>query len=609
MEFRKDINGLRAIAVISVLIFHFNNALLPGGFSGVDVFFVISGYLMTKIILGKIENETFSLRGFYMARARRIIPSLAVTCMAVLVLGWFFVRPSEYEDLSKDVLSSIFFVSNFLYLSRSGYFDDSSVNNFLLHTWSLSVEWQFYIVYPLVLLGVCRFWGAKVAKILIALSLFFSFFLSLYGTYNNPDLTYFMFPTRAWAMLAGSAVYVLPNCHSSIRSSAFYSGMALIVMSLFIVTKQTPWPGEMALFPVIGSALIIYSSQKNFFLGNGLSQFIGGISYEIYLVHWPLLVLLRKINIEINIVAFISSVIFISYIINSACARGNVKLIKLACLCACGFSVLIITNNGYADRVPEQYRLTKKEFHEKYYGGAGYPANEVFMLNSSDRKFTTIISGDSFGLQYAREFNIRGFKAAALFDHACLIFPDYSVFIGNKEDIGCSDEYSKLKLLMDSNINASVILASKWDGYEGLLIKKGASSPEEIPQEKYNAIILSQVKRIINDGGSERNYYIIGKPQGTSVDGFSCLAGSSLPGYKLVSNCQETQPRSLVPVNEALKLGLSGYPNVKFVDANDALCKDGNCEIITHSEPVYTDGAHLSIFGAAKVISHLSKSL
>lgn len=100
MEFRKDINGLRAIAVISVLIFHFNNALLPGGFSGVDVFFVISGYLMTKIILGKIENETFSLRGFYMARARRIIPSLAVTCMAVLVLGWFFVRPSEYEDLS-----------------------------------------------------------------------------------------------------------------------------------------------------------------------------------------------------------------------------------------------------------------------------------------------------------------------------------------------------------------------------------------------------------------------------------------------------------------------------------------------------------------------------
>lgn len=610
MEFRKDINGMRAIAVISVLLFHFNNNLLTGGFSGVDVFFVISGYLMTKIILGRIEKSSFSLQGFYISRAKRIIPSLTVTCLAVLVLGWLFVRPSEFYDLSNDVLSSIFFVSNFLYLSRSGYFDDSSINNFLLHTWSLSVEWQFYIIYPLILLVICRHFGIKHAKILILLSFILSFTLSLYGTYNLPEFTYFMFPTRAWAMLAGGVVYVLPPCRAKLKTLSLSVGFCLIAIGLIVVTKQTPWPGEMALLPVLGASFIIYSSKSNFILDNKASQFIGSISYEMYLVHWPMLVLLRKLNIEITIFSFITYVTLISFVLNILCSRSiKSKYNKLAYMCACGISVLVIANNGYADRVPEQYRLTKREFHEKYYGGAGYPANEVFLLNSSNREFSTIVSGDSFGLQYAKEFDTRGIATAALFDHACLVFPDYSVFIGNREDTGCSGEYRKLKDLMDSNKKASLILASKWDGYEGLLIKKGANSPETITKDEYNKIILSQVKRIIADGGDERSYFIIGKPQGTNIDGFSCLAGSSLPGYKLVSNCQVTQSRVVVPVNEVLRYGLKDYHNVHFIDANDALCSGKSCAIITNSEPVYTDGAHLSIFGASKVINYLSKSL
>lgn len=185
MEFRKDINALRSLAVLAVIIFHFNSDYLPGGFAGVDVFFVISGYLMTKIILSGIDENNFSLKRFYLARARRIIPALTIICLITILIGWLFIKPSDFYEMGKDVASSILFISNFLYWSRSGYFDNSSVNNFLLHTWSLSVEWQFYIVYPLLLLAVSKTLGLKAAKHSILVLFIFSFFASLYGTYSG----------------------------------------------------------------------------------------------------------------------------------------------------------------------------------------------------------------------------------------------------------------------------------------------------------------------------------------------------------------------------------------------------------------------------------------
>lgn len=145
MEFRKDINGLRAFAVIAVVLFHFNSAWSPGGFAGVDVFFVISGFLMTSIIFRGIEQNSFSVIKFYIARANRIIPALALLCFVLLVGGWFYLTPVEYKALGKHAASSVSFVSNFIYLTEAGYFAASSHEKWLLHTWSLSVEWQFYI--------------------------------------------------------------------------------------------------------------------------------------------------------------------------------------------------------------------------------------------------------------------------------------------------------------------------------------------------------------------------------------------------------------------------------------------------------------------------------
>lgn len=164
MQFRKDINGLRAIAVCAVVLFHFNAPWMPGGFAGVDVFFVISGFLMTGIILRGIQEKNFSLMKFYVARANRIIPALAVLCLVLLVVGWFHLTPMEYKTLAKHVVSSITFYSNHVYWGEAGYFTAASNEKWLLHSWSLSVEWQFYIIYPVILVTMHKLMPVKKNK-------------------------------------------------------------------------------------------------------------------------------------------------------------------------------------------------------------------------------------------------------------------------------------------------------------------------------------------------------------------------------------------------------------------------------------------------------------
>ncbi|MFA0497379.1 acyltransferase family protein, partial [Vibrio sp. 10N.222.46.A1] len=170
-NFRYDINALRALAVSIVVIFHFFPGFITGGFLGVDVFFVISGFLMTKIIMSSLETNTFSLKDFYLARAKRIIPALAVMCLVVLLVGIIYLDPWALRKLGKHILTSVGFVSNHTYLKESGYFDVAAQSKWLLHTWSLSVEWQFYVLYPLVLMATYKLFGAKGAAVAIGTTL------------------------------------------------------------------------------------------------------------------------------------------------------------------------------------------------------------------------------------------------------------------------------------------------------------------------------------------------------------------------------------------------------------------------------------------------------
>tara|TARA_R110002020_G_scaffold273609_1_gene488787 strand:- start:720 stop:2666 length:1947 start_codon:yes stop_codon:yes gene_type:complete len=294
MKFRKDINGLRAFAVIGVLLFHFNASWMPGGFAGVDVFFVISGFLMTGIIFRGIEQEKFSILNFYVARANRIIPALTLLCLVLLIFGWFYLTPLEYKALGKHAASSIGFLSNFIYWTEAGYFDAASHEKWLLHTWTLSVEWQFYIIYPLILIAMRKFLSIKTMKLSILVATVLGFIFCVVASYKWLDPSYYLLPTRAWEMLIGGVAYLYPFTLQEDRKKLLERiGLALVIGSYFLISAENVWPGYLALFPVVGSFLIIQAQRNDSIITNNIVfQKIGTWSYSIYLWHWPLVVVI-----------------------------------------------------------------------------------------------------------------------------------------------------------------------------------------------------------------------------------------------------------------------------------------------------------------------------
>lgn len=294
MNFRKDINGLRAFAVIGVLLFHFNPSWMPGGFAGVDVFFVISGFLMTGIIFRGIEQNNFSILNFYVARANRIIPALALLCIVLMVFGWFYLTPMEYRALGKHAASSVGFVSNFIYLTEGGYFDAVSHEKWLLHTWTLSVEWQFYIIYPLILVAMRKFLSIRTMKSILIVGTVLGFIFSVIATYKLPNASYYLFPMRAWEMMIGGVAYLYPfTLQENRKKIVEWIGLILVVSSYFLISAENSWPGYLALIPVLGSFLIIQAQRNNSWItGNILFQKLGTWSYSIYLWHWPLVVII-----------------------------------------------------------------------------------------------------------------------------------------------------------------------------------------------------------------------------------------------------------------------------------------------------------------------------
>ncbi len=325
MEFRQDINGLRAIAVLLVVLFHFSIPGFQGGFIGVDVFFVISGYLMTVIIFNRLDQNNFSVIDFYLARAKRIIPALLALCLILLSIHWFIMTPTEYIELSKQTAAASLFISNILFWQGAGYFDTSAHEKWLLHTWSLSAEWQFYILYPIGILALLMFIKRQHlcwALLLLALA---SYLLSLLIPSHWQDAGFFLLPTRAWEMIAGGLVFLFSFSFKPILARALeITGLLFILISGFLLSSDDRWPGWLAIFPVMGSILILYANRQNsIFTNNIISQHIGKISYSLYLWHWPVVVGLNYFDLQANSM-FISLGILMSWL----CALASYNFIE-----------------------------------------------------------------------------------------------------------------------------------------------------------------------------------------------------------------------------------------------------------------------------------------
>lgn len=323
-DYRADIDGLRAVAVLLVVLCHLGIGP-AGGFVGVDVFFVVSGYLITGIVRSELRDGTFSFRRFYTRRARRILPALVAVCAFCLVAGWFLLLPSDLESLGVQVVTALLGLSNIYFALSTGYFDQSAELLPLLHTWSLGVEEQFYLVWPLALLLLHRrrrisrttaVWigcGVLLAALAAAQLI----------VWKYADAAFYLPFSRAWELALGAAVTYLPRvADRRIARSASIAGLAMIVAAALLYSDDTVFPGLAAILPCLGAALVVWPPAQHG-IGNRLMAlppfvWVGKISYSLYLWHWPVLVFAKHYFIGQSVSWPLSLVLLLTTIIISA---------------------------------------------------------------------------------------------------------------------------------------------------------------------------------------------------------------------------------------------------------------------------------------------------
>ena len=403
MKFRYDINALRALAVTAVVLFHYKVNFVPGGYVGVDIFFVISGYLMTSIIMGRLAKSTFNIWDFYYDRAKRIIPGLLGLCFVLLVAGYFLLEPATYHYLGSTAIAALLFFSNFRFWEATGYFDPQSDTKWFLHTWSLSVEWQFYLVYPILLMGLHAFERTRrfIVPILGFLTLF-SILLCIWFSREDPIAVFYLYPQRAsafyllpqraWELLAGGIVALrFRNSEQKYSIISLAIGFLFIAISLFFYDKNLQWPSYWALLPVIGTCLVIAANRADALpFKNQIVQTIGKWSYSIYLWHWPIAVAAvyfdftrttpLKIACEIVILALIisSGGFLLSFM--KRVSEGKLAARRLPGLLAgasalaltVGFAATVTINEGFANRWPDG--KTRFEDYDMAIKDWAYPA-------------------------------------------------------------------------------------------------------------------------------------------------------------------------------------------------------------------------------------------
>ena len=307
MDYRREIDGLRAFAVIPVILFHAGFGLFGGGFVGVDVFFVISGYLITGILISELKQGSFSIAGFYERRARRILPALFVVMLASMPFAWLWLLPNDLTDFSQSLAAVSLFGSNVLFWKESGYFDTAAELKPLLHTWSLGVEEQYYMLFPLFLSMAWKLGKRWVLGLLIALA-GLSLALAQWLSTVKPSAAFFLLPTRGWELLVGALVAFYfadrktRQIPAAVGEAGAGMGLALVLYATFAFNKQVPFPGLYALVPTLGAAfIIVFASSQNAvgrLLGHPALVGIGLISYSTYLWHQPILALARQRSLE-----------------------------------------------------------------------------------------------------------------------------------------------------------------------------------------------------------------------------------------------------------------------------------------------------------------------
>lgn len=627
MKFRTDINGLRALAVIAVVLFHFNPAWIriPGGFAGVDVFFVISGFLMTSIIFRGLANNQFSTIQFYIARANRIIPPLMAMCSVLLILGWFYLTPVDYRILGKHIAGSSGFISNIFYFKESGYFDAGSHEKWLLHTWSLSAEWQFYIIYPVVLVILNKIFKlATIKKILVVIT-GCGFLFNLYVSHQNPTYAYFLLPVRGWEMMLGGLVYLYPvQLNEKNKKYCQWLGVLLIIASYSTMSEKDMWPGYLALMPVEGAFLIILANRQQSFFNAVILQRIGLWSYSIYLWHWPLVVIGYYLSIPyFEFIGIPLSVLFgalsYRYIENRKTSSQSASIPRQLMtslpvwlvIVVGGLAAVVFKNNGFAvDRFPASVNNIVKDIkptpnrvnchvydYQDPAKACEYYGNNIDWAVLGDSHAISI----SYALANRLKVTDQGLKH---FSFAGCI-PSY----GQQNNFShCSRWYNEAAnyILQDKHIQ-NVVLINRYSA--GLYGENEGVYPRLLHRKtaQYADILTSFDKLVLQLAKTKKNVYVI-EPVPEMGRTISKLFYEHYwvgqPVKNIVSMSKSYYNQRNHDILRHFKH--ANYPaNVHFINTQQAFCDEQYCYAVQDSQPLYHDAHHASQQGAEKVVSQI----
>ncbi|EPT8948971.1 acyltransferase family protein [Cronobacter malonaticus] len=599
-RFRYDINALRALAVLSVVLFHFAPDLVPGGFVGVDIFFVISGCLMTSIIVRGNEKGNFSILGFYASRCKRIIPALSVMISLVLALGYLTIVPHDFQKLGLHSRDSLFFISNITYFFESGYFDVDSLEKFLLHTWSLSVEWQFYLIYPLII-SVIYFLGKQKSLALAITTLFISsFIVSVVITKKSPSQAYFMIYTRAWEMLAGGLAFIFQlKIIGRWRSLLLFASIASIAICVFAFDSKTPWPGYGALVPVISTAIIIsLSPPKSHLHCNPVIQKLGLWSYSIYLYHWPVIVFAKKFDHDLSFASFAAitmSLSLISYYLVERTRFNAIFILSFTFLVACIAHLLSL--DGAAYRASNLLKVKAENYNELYNPWIMYRGlqKSPFKINvSSVKKAQYILAGDSFALMYVEAMKRQGRSFEVIAYESCNTTSINSSYASSEACLKMKDEFVK-RASQDDGL--PVLISQSWDIYLSGLTKDQAS----IQVGRY-------IERISNINNN-RQFYILGSYHQPSFNPYTCLTSNEelkrnfATDFFLKRKCEDLENRNKdlshikYNLDDIFENAVKGHKNIHFIPTKEFQCSGDSCRIIYKGEPIIIR-PHLTLFGA-----------
>jgi peptidoglycan/LPS O-acetylase OafA/YrhL len=614
-KYRADIDGLRAIAVLSVIGFHAFPSAVVGGFIGVDIFFVISGFLISSIILGGLEKGNFSFLEFYARRVKRIFPALLVVLVAVYTLGWVVLFAGEFRQLGKHIVGGAGFVSNLMLWGESGYFDKAANAKPLLHLWSLGIEEQFYIFWPLLL------WFASKRHLsllpLTAVVCAVSFALNI-GTVGSDVVAAFYSPlTRTWELMLGAALayatlhksWVLVGTgqrHLALRS---LSGIVLICAGMLTITTEQAFPGWLALLPTAGAALVISAGPHGWLnrvvLSNRVLVWFGLISYPLYLWHWPVLSFLRIVMVEppswgLRVVAVLLAVVlaWLTYSLVEKPIRFGGQGRRKAGIVA-GAMVAVLTAGLLAsDGVPQPKThdpIIARIFEDTgEWGASVYPfpyATERFYEISGDKADVTFLFGDSHVWQYApRVAELLGKSKSgantAVFASGGGCFPVEGYFNNPYSHLPQCIALRKAALAYIRQYKVKVVVVGgTWNYIQ-------ANAPESLD------LALNELEALLNQVKKDKTVYLLlDNPTGGAYSPLGNLEGNRFTGIRVKSTTPKATevPAATVALNNRL-IAIAARLGVPVINTLDGLCTDGMCPVRTASgDFVYRDGDHLSV--------------